>query len=61
MAWLYYELSAGANSLASIGLLAFIGAAQFGPALLGGLYWKGANRYGAIAGILSGIASGFTP
>ncbi len=55
MAWLYYENAPSGSSLASIGLLAFIGAAQFGPALIAGLYWRGANRYGAFGGILTGI------
>lgn len=47
-------------ALADIGLVAFAGAAQLGPALLFGLYWKRANRAGAVAGIATGSALWFT-
>lgn len=40
--------------LTSIGLLSFVGVAQFGPILLGGLFWSGADRGGAVAGIIAG-------
>jgi diguanylate cyclase (GGDEF)-like protein len=42
-------------ALASIGLISFAAVAQFAPAVLGGIYWKGATR----AGALSGLAAGF--
>ncbi|MGL5164329.1 MAG: hybrid sensor histidine kinase/response regulator [Afipia sp.] len=42
--------------LTSIGLVSFVGVAQFGPAFLGGLYWRRANRAGAVAGLLTGLA-----
>ena len=45
------------TSLASIGLVAFAAAAQFAPALLGGLYWRQGNRYGALVGMLMGLVS----
>ena len=41
--------------LASIGLLSFSAAAQFAPAMLLGLYWPGANRSGALAGLKIGV------
>ena len=50
LAWLYYQSATNERSLASIGLVAFVAAAQFSPALLGGLYWRHGNRYGALAG-----------
>jgi SSS family solute:Na+ symporter len=34
----------------------FTGLAALGPVVLGGLYWRRANRYGALAGILAGEA-----
>jgi PAS domain S-box-containing protein len=41
--------------LAGIGLVAFAGAAQLAPALLFGLYWRKANRAGAVAGMGTGL------
>ena len=57
LAWLYYQSATDQRSLASIGLIAFVAAAQFGPALLGGLYWRYGNRYGALTGMLIGLIS----
>ncbi len=31
--------------------------AQFAPALIGGLYWRGASRAGAFSGLLAGFAA----
>ena len=56
LAYLYHELSTGVGSLANIGLLAFVAASQFAPALLIGLYWRTGNRYGALVGLSTGIA-----
>lgn len=42
--------------LTQIGLVSFVGVAQFGPAFFGGLYWRGASRVGALAGIVAGVA-----
>ncbi|AXJ01428.1 Na+/proline symporter [Cyclonatronum proteinivorum] len=42
-------------SLVSIGLISFVAVAQFAPAILGGLFWKGASRDGALAGLLTGF------
>lgn len=55
MAYAYYRGAAAAgDSLARHGLLAFAAVAQFAPALIGGLYWRGASRAGAFAGLLLG-------
>ncbi len=54
--FLYMRTGAGGAGLASIGLIAFAGAAQVLPALLGALYWEGANRRGAVAGLIAGGA-----
>jgi len=51
----YYRLSGGADALADIGLIAFLGVAQILPALLGGILWRGATRVGAALGIASGF------
>jgi Na+/proline symporter/nitrogen-specific signal transduction histidine kinase len=52
----YYRLSGGADALAEIGLIAFLGVAQVLPALLGGILWRGATRVGAGLGIGAGFA-----
>jgi len=40
----------------SIGLVSFAAVAQFAPVLLGGIFWKGGTRSGALAGLLAGFA-----
>jgi Na+/proline symporter/signal transduction histidine kinase len=50
----YYATTSARYSLASIGLISFVAVAQFAPALLAGLYWRGAHRHGAVAGIVGG-------
>src|SRR5258706_1829817 len=53
----YYFIAAGeAYALVSIGLISFAAVAQFAPPLLGGLYWKGGTRNGALAGLTAGFA-----
>ena len=54
--YLYFQLIGESYALVSIGLMSFAAAAQFAPALLGGMYWKGASRRGALAGISAGFA-----
>lgn len=54
MAYGYHRGAAAGDSLAQHGLLAFVAVAQFAPALIGGLYWRGASRAGAFAGLLFG-------
>jgi Na+/proline symporter/signal transduction histidine kinase len=51
----YFRAAHEATALVSIGLVSFAAVAQFGPALLGGLFWKGGNRSGAIAGLAAGF------
>jgi signal transduction histidine kinase/Na+/proline symporter len=54
LGWLYYRMAGEAYALVSIGLISFAAVAQFAPALLGGLYWKGGTRNGALAGLAAG-------
>ncbi|KAA0890030.1 PAS domain-containing hybrid sensor histidine kinase/response regulator [Pusillimonas sp. ANT_WB101] len=56
MAYGYYRASGSDTALASFGLMAFAAVAQFGPGLIGGLYWRGASRKGVEAGMLIGFA-----
>ncbi|MBY6046683.1 ATP-binding protein [Vannielia litorea] len=55
LGYLYYRLSGGSEALAAIGLISFAGVAQALPALLGGLFWRGATRKGAMAGLVIGF------
>ncbi|MBT0958650.1 sodium:solute symporter [Alphaproteobacteria bacterium KMM 3653] len=52
----YYRFSGGTEALASIGLISFAGVAQVLPAMLGGLFWRGATGKGAIVGLVVGFA-----
>ena len=56
LGYLYYYLSGGGGALAAIGLISFVGVAQALPAMLGGVFWRGATRYGAGAGLILGAA-----
>ncbi|WP_066092575.1 hybrid sensor histidine kinase/response regulator [Xanthomonas massiliensis] len=53
----YYRSSRGDSSLASYGLMAFAAVAQFAPAVIGGLYWRGASRRGVEAGLALGFVA----
>lgn len=55
LGYFYYQFTGGTEALASIGLIAFLGVAQVMPALLGGIFWQGATRKAAIAGIVTGF------
>ena len=55
LGFLYFQLSGGSDALAAIGLIAFVGVAQFLPSLLGGIFWRGATRAGALAGMTVGV------
>lgn len=56
LGYLYFNLSGGSESLASIGMISFSGVAQILPAMIGGVFWRGATRRGAIAGVITGFA-----
>ncbi|MDK3017575.1 sensor histidine kinase [Pseudodonghicola flavimaris] len=55
LGYFYFRLSGGGTALASIGLISFAGIAQILPALMGGLFWRGATRIGALAGLTVGF------
>ena len=59
VAYAYYQAIEAGVPLASIGLLSFSAAAQFAPAMLIGLYWTGASRLGALAGLSTGVTAWF--
>ncbi|MER9650230.1 PAS domain-containing hybrid sensor histidine kinase/response regulator [Mesorhizobium sp. M0199] len=55
IAFLYYRESTNSARLSSIGLMSFAAIAQFAPAMIGGLVWRGANGRGAALGMVAGI------
>lgn len=55
LGYLYFQLIGESYALVAIGLVSFAAAAQFAPAMLLGMYWKGASRRGALAGISAGF------
>ena len=56
LGYLYFRLAGEAYALVSIGLISFAAVAQFAPAVLGGIFWKGGTRRGALAGMSAGFA-----
>ena len=56
LGYIYYHLSGGSTALASIGLIAFVGLVQILPAMIGGIFWRGATRTGAGLGLVIGFA-----
>lgn len=55
LGFVYFRLAGDGLALVSIGLMSFAAVAQFAPAVLGGLFWKGATRRGAIWGLVAGF------
>ena len=55
LGYLYFRLAGEAYALVSVGLISFAAVAQFAPVLLGGIFWKGGTRRGAICGLVAGF------
>ena len=55
LGFLYFWVSGGSDALAAIGLISFVGVAQFLPSLAGGIFWRGGTRTGALSGLLIGF------
>jgi Na+/proline symporter/nitrogen-specific signal transduction histidine kinase len=56
LGYLYMRWDSERYALVSIGLISFLAVAQFAPAMIGGLFWRGATKAGAVAGISAGFA-----
>jgi len=56
LGYAYFRAAGEAYALVAIGLTSFAAVAQFAPAILGGVYWKGGTRAGAFAGLTGGFA-----
>jgi signal transduction histidine kinase len=55
LGYLYFKLAGEAYALVSIGLISFAAVAQFAPAVVGGIFWKGGTRTGALCGLVAGF------
>ncbi len=55
MGYLTFRIIGESYPLVSIGLVSFAAVAQFTPAIIGGIYWKGATKHGAFAGLTAGF------
>ena len=55
MGYLYFHFVVEYYSLVSIGKISFAAVAQFFPAVIGGIFWKGATKRGALSGLLAGF------
>ncbi|MEF8749101.1 MAG: sensor histidine kinase [Candidatus Accumulibacter propinquus] len=55
LGYLYFRLAGEAYALVAIGLISFSAVAQFAPAMIGGMYWRGGTRGGALAGLVAGF------
>jgi hypothetical protein len=55
LGYIYFRSAGEAYALVSIGLISFAAVAQFAPAVIGGLYWKGGTREGALVGLMGGF------
>ncbi|MFR9795290.1 SpoIIE family protein phosphatase [Streptomyces sp. MS06] len=55
LGYAYFRLAGEGQSLVEIGLVSFAAVAQFTPAILGGLFWRGGTRRGVLVGLVAGV------
>ena len=55
LGYAYFHFVVEYYALVSIGMISFTAVAQFGPVILGGIFWKGGTRTGALCGLLAGF------
>ncbi|WP_432697549.1 sodium:solute symporter family transporter [Marinobacterium sp. YM272] len=55
VAWIFSD----SYMLIAMGTFAFVAVIQFAPPMFGGIFWRRANRYGAVAGLLAGLLTWF--
>jgi Na+/proline symporter/nitrogen-specific signal transduction histidine kinase len=56
LGYFYFYYVVNYYSLVAIGKISFAAVAQFSPAVLCGIFWKGAGRRGALWGLVAGFA-----
>ena len=59
LGYIYHRMVGETFMLVNMGLISFAAAAQFGPAMVGGIYWRRGNKTGAITGIFLGFVIWF--
>jgi Na+/proline symporter/nitrogen-specific signal transduction histidine kinase len=57
LAYIYFRYIGESYALVTIGLVSFAAAAQFAPAIIGGIFWKGGTKSGAFTGLLLGFSA----
>ena len=57
LGYAYVRLIGESYTLVTIGLVSFVAAMQFVPAIVGGIYWKGATKAGALTGLGGGFVT----
>ncbi|SIT69499.1 Na+/proline symporter [Ectothiorhodosinus mongolicus] len=55
LGFVYVRVTGDTVALVGMGLVSFCAVAQFAPALLGGIFWRGATQKGALAGLAAGF------
>lgn len=59
LAYGYFKFVSDRFSIVSIGLISFAAMLQFAPSVFGALFWKDANKKGAVAGLIAGFTVWF--
>ncbi len=55
LGYFYFKIIGDSYALVNMGLISFMAATQFAPAVIGGLYWKRANHKAATVGLILGF------
>lgn len=55
LGYVYFRVAGEVYALVGIGLISFAAVAQFAPAMLGGMYWRGGTHLGAMLGLSAGF------
>lgn len=55
LGFMFFHFFNDIDQLSVFGLLAFSAVAQFSPALIGGLYWRGGSKQGVYVGLITGF------
>ncbi len=59
LGYLFFDFFGESHALVNMGLISFVAATQFAPAMIGGIFWRRANLLGATAGLVLGFVIWF--